>query len=74
MEKCYFCKSKLTKERVNHIHRWGEKMIFFENVEAEVCKQCGETYFPPESLALMDEKTRLLSTPEKTISIPLVTL
>lgn len=48
--------------------------VFFENMEAEVCKQCGEVYFNPEVLKMMDEKAQTLTEFEKTISIPVVSL
>jgi len=72
MEKCYFCKGKIVKEKVKHLHKWGEKYILFENIEAEVCKQCGEVYFSPEILEMMDKKTKEITVPEKVITIPVV--
>lgn len=55
MKKCYFCKGKLIQKRINHLHSWGDKIILFEDVEAEVCTQCGEVYFAPEVLKKMDK-------------------
>jgi hypothetical protein len=31
--------------------------LIFEDVPAEVCQQCGEVYFGPEALKMMDQVT-----------------
>ena len=54
MKKCYFCRGEMEARRIRHIHEWGEDIFIFENVPAEVCKQCGEEYFEPETLKRID--------------------
>ena len=57
MERCYFCRGQVIPKRVRHVHEWGERVLIFEDVPAEVCQQCGEVYFGPEALKMMDEVT-----------------
>ena len=73
MDKCFYCKGKVIKKSVNHLHTWGDKFILFESIDAEVCEQCREVYFSPEVLELIDNKTQNLIV-EKTIEIPVVTI
>ena len=54
MTECYFCKGTVKEERITHIHRWGEQVIMLEDVPAEVCQQCGEVYFAPDTARAMD--------------------
>lgn len=74
MEKCYFCKGVMEKRKIQHLHKWGKKYIMFENLEAEVCRQCGEVYLSPEILELIDKKTKEEAKPKKTILVPVVAL
>ena len=74
MEKCYFCKGTMVKKKIKHLHKWGEKYILFENLNVEVCKQCGEVYLPPEALDMIDKKTKQELKPKRTIAVPVVAL
>lgn len=74
MERCYFCKGTVVKKKVRHVHVWGEEMLIFENVPAEVCTQCGETYFAPEALETMDKEIQEPAMPRKSVALPVVTL
>ena len=49
-------------------------MYLFENVTADVCSQCGESFFAPEVLELMDNHVKGKLKAEKTISIPVIRL
>lgn len=53
------------------MHTWGDTFILFENIDAEVCTQCGEVYFTPDVLELIDKKTQDLVI-ERTIEVPVV--
>jgi len=44
MDRCYFCKGRVSKQRVKVDFRWGEELVVIEDVPAEVCEQCGEKY------------------------------
>jgi hypothetical protein len=37
------------------MHKWGEEFYLFENIRAEVCSQCGETFFYPGTLKAIDK-------------------
>lgn len=45
MKQCYFCKGKVTEQRIKVDFRWGRKLKVIEDVPAGVCRQCGERYF-----------------------------
>ena len=74
MKTCYFCKGKIINKRVRHVHHWGDEIVIFENVPAEVCTQCGEVYFSPEVLGMMDKATLGRTPPDKSISVPVFSL
>lgn len=48
----------------------GEKVLIFKNVPAEVCTQCGETYFEPEALEKMDRVVAGLPELEEVTQVP----
>ena len=72
MKRCYFCRGEIIKKKVQHIHTWGDKMILFREIPAEVCKQCGETYFAPEALEMMDRVVTGKYKVKKSVSLPVV--
>ena len=55
MYQCYFCKGRVVKKIVTHVHTWEGKIFLFEDVPADVCQQCGEIYFSPDILETMDK-------------------
>ncbi|MFB0546702.1 MAG: type II toxin-antitoxin system MqsA family antitoxin [Anaerolineae bacterium] len=74
MKICYFCKGKVRRGKIRHIHRWGEKIIVFDDVPAEICQQCGETYLGPEVLDIIERFTLEEREPEQIISVPVFSL
>ncbi|MDH7486233.1 MAG: type II toxin-antitoxin system MqsA family antitoxin [Anaerolineae bacterium] len=74
MTRCYFCKGKLTEKKIHHVHHWGERIVVFEDVPAEVCQQCGEVYFRPEVLEKMDEAVLEELKPKARLSIPVFSM
>jgi len=46
--------------------------ILFKNIEAEVCKQCGEVFFLPETLKLIDKHVAEKKTFKETICVPVI--
>ncbi len=74
MKTCYVCQGKLLWKKITHIHTWGDKIFLFEDVPADVCKQCGETYFSPDILERMDEITLSDMTPKATVSVPVFSM
>ncbi len=74
MKNCPFCKGNIKEVKVVHLHRWGKEIYLFENVTVEVCSQCGETFFAPEVLELMDNHVKEKQKPYKTVTIPVIKL
>lgn len=74
MTTCYFCKGRVVEKNIRHVHHWGNEIIIFDDVPAEVCLQCGEVYFSPEALERMDKATLTEIEPKATVSIPVFSL
>ena len=54
---CEFCGGQTVKKKVRRQHRFNGKLYLIENVDAEVCIECGERFFHARTL---DEVDRLL--------------
>ena len=54
IDTCCFCQGTVESRRIRHIREWGDKIFILENVPAEVCRQCGEKYFDPDTVRKMD--------------------
>jgi YgiT-type zinc finger domain-containing protein len=52
--KCEFCGGGTRKKKVKRQHWLQGKLYIVENVEAEVCPQCGERYFHATTLDAID--------------------
>jgi YgiT-type zinc finger domain-containing protein len=74
MKRCPFCKGNIKEAKIDHLHRWGKEIYLFENVVAEVCSQCGETFFAPVVLELMDKHVKEKLKADKTVTIPVIKL
>jgi len=74
MNRCYFCKGEVVEKRIRHVHHWGDEIVIFENVPAEVCTQCGEVYFSPEVLRMMDKATSGQTSPDRSVATPVFSL
>lgn len=51
---CEFCNSDTITKRVRKQHWFKGRLYIIENVEAEVCPQCGERYFRAPTLDRID--------------------
>ncbi len=60
--KCEFCGGKTRKKQVKRQHWLRGKLYIIENVEAEVCANCGERYF---HATILDEIDQYLLTDHK---------
>ena len=56
---CEFCGGETVKKKVKRQHWLRGRLYILENVDAEVCSECGERYF---HAATLDEIDRLLET------------
>jgi YgiT-type zinc finger domain-containing protein len=52
---CEFCGGETIKKKVKRQHWLRKKLYIVENVEAEVCQECGERYFHATVLDAIDE-------------------
>ncbi len=57
---CEFCGGQTVKKKVKRQHWLHGRLYIVENVEAEVCSECGERYFHAK---ILDELDCLLETP-----------
>lgn len=55
---CEFCGGETTKKKVKRQHWLQGKLYIVENVDAEVCSECGERYIHATTLDAID---RILS-------------
>ncbi|MBM3944019.1 MAG: type II toxin-antitoxin system MqsA family antitoxin [SAR202 cluster bacterium] len=74
MSTCPFCKGPVQEKRIEHVHRWKGEMYILRNVPAEVCQQCGETFFTPDTLKAMDRLVSQRPRPEGHRSVPVFSL
>lgn len=52
--KCEFCNSETKRKKVRKQHWFKGKLYIVENVDAEVCSECGERYFQASTLDKID--------------------
>ena len=52
---CEFCGGETKRKKVKRQHWLNKKLYIVENVNAEVCKECGERYFHAKTLDAIDE-------------------
>lgn len=52
---CEFCGGMTKSKKVKRQHWLNKKLYIVENVDAEVCKECGERYFHAKTLDAIDE-------------------
>ena len=53
--KCEFCNSETSPKKVRKQHWYRGKLYIVENVDAEVCGECGERYFHATTLDAIDK-------------------
>ena len=53
--KCEFCGGETIKKKVRKQHWLNAKLYLVENVDAEVCRDCGERYFHAKTLDAIDK-------------------
>jgi len=53
--KCEFCNSNTALRKVRKQHWFKGRLYIIQNVEAEVCEECGERYFHASTLDKIDE-------------------
>jgi len=56
--KCEFCDSETVRKRVRKQHWLDGRLYIVGNVDAEVCRECGERYFHATALDRVDQMIR----------------
>ena len=74
MDRCYFCRGKVSAKKIEHLHRWGDTMVLVKGLPAEVCEECNEAYLPPASIHLLDNLMAKRETLTEFIQIPVYSL
>lgn len=73
MEKCYFCDGEILKnQRVKVDLWWGDDLVIFENVPANVCPQCGEKYFDSDVSKEMKKIAKNKSNAIRHLTVPVM--
>ena len=52
--KCEFCDGETSVRKVRKQHGHRGKLYLIENVDAEVCQECGERYYHARTLDRLD--------------------
>ena len=52
---CEFCGGETAKRKVRKIHWFMRKLYIVDDVEAEVCLECGERYYHATILDTIDQ-------------------
>jgi len=74
MDRCYFCRGKVTAKRIEHLHRWGDVLLLVKGLPVEACEECKEVYLTPESLKLLDHLTTKRQAPTEFLQVPVYTI
>jgi len=70
--KCEFCDGETRPKRVKRQHWLNGKLYIIENMEAEVCTECGERYFHAKVLDAVDALLAGQHTVEERLSVEVV--
>lgn len=69
---CEFCGGEMRKKRVKKHHWLQGRLYIIENVEAEVCQECGERYFHATTLDAIDRHLLKEHTVKQELSVDVV--
>ena len=53
--KCEFCKGETIHKKVRKIHWFQQKLYIVDDVQAQVCQECGERYYHATTLDTIDQ-------------------
>ena len=71
---CEFCGGKTEKKKVKRQHWLHGRLYIVENVEAEVCSECGERYFHAKILYGIDSFLESTHTIKERLEVEVVSL
>ncbi len=73
MNKCSVCHSQTVSKNITYTQWYKGELIVVENVPSEVCQNCGEEYFSPNTVDKIQKVIELHHT-SKTIKVPVFQL
>jgi YgiT-type zinc finger domain-containing protein len=62
---CEYCGGQTIKKKVRKIHWLRQQLFIIDDVEAEVCQECGERYYHATTLDAIDRMLAASSLPVK---------
>ena len=71
---CEFCGGETRKKKVKRQHWLRGQLYIVENVEAEVCKECGERYFHATILDNIDRYLAVEHDVKRQLSVEVVSM
>ena len=71
---CEFCNGRTARKRVTKHHWLAGRLYVVENVEAEVCSECGERYFHAKTLDAIDRMLQRKHPVKQMLEVEVVTL
>ncbi len=71
---CEFCGGNTARKTVKKHHWLKGRLYIVENVEAEVCTQCGERYFHAKALDAIDKLLESDHDVRERLSVEVVTM
>jgi len=72
--KCEFCEGETRQRKVKKPHWLRGKLYIVENVDAEVCTECGERYFHASTLDRIDKIIAAEHPVKKILSVEVVSV
>jgi YgiT-type zinc finger domain-containing protein len=69
---CEFCDGQTVKRKVRKQHWLEGRLYLVENVEAEVCSECGERYFHATVLDRIDAMLKAEHSVKERLSVEVV--
>jgi YgiT-type zinc finger domain-containing protein len=72
--KCAFCNSDTVRKNVRKQHWFRGKLYLVENVEGEVCPECGERYYHATTLDKIDQLIAGDHPVKETMSVEVLTV
>ncbi len=57
--RCEFCGGETARRKVRKIHWFQRRLYLIDEVEAQVCQECGERYYHATILDAIDEALQL---------------
>ena len=72
--RCEFCNGQTSKKKVTKHHWLDGRLYVVENVQAEVCTECGERYFHATTLDAIDAMLRGKHRVKDTLEVEVVSL